>query len=190
MVAKKDGMKTAKRKIIIFITVGTLVVFAGLCYWGWSVYKKNVRLMENIKLATANPEGLSPGALVNRIDRGFSKLPREEQNRILNDPKLLAERIEQASFDNYKQAFGTLFSLPEPLRKQLIRNSADKINSSIDRNPVKVEAFYESEAGKAAMRAASRYFMLELNGKQKNELQPLTDAFNKIHRRMAKGNKK
>lgn len=166
------------------------MVLAGLCYWGWSVYKHNVRLMENIKLATANPEGLSPGALVHRIDRGFSKLPREEQDRILNDPKLLAERIEQASYDNYKQAFGTLFTLPKSLRERLIQNSADKINSSIDRNPAKVDAFYESEAGKAAMRAASRYFMLELNGKQKNELQPLTDAFNQIHRRRATGNKK
>lgn len=165
--------------------VAITFVTALLSAWGWSSYKHHVELLKKIEHATANPTGLNPGALIGQIDDSFSKLPNAEKHRILSDPKLLSARIEQASYNNYKEAFSGLFALPRPIREELIRNSAEAINSSIERNPAKVNSFYESDAGKAALRAASRYFLLDLNGKQKNELKPLSSAFFKIHKQRA-----
>lgn len=176
--------KYTKWKSAIFLTVGLLMLLLG--YWGWRSYHNHLRLMENIKLAMANPSGLNPGALVSRIDSGFAALPVEEKHRILADPKLLSERIEKASYRNYKQAFGSLFLLPAPIRQKLIRNSADAIISSLTKNPDKVNAFYESEAGKAALRAAYNYFLTEFDGRQKSELKPITDAFFEIHKTRAR----
>ena len=172
---------TSKKKKVAFAAVATAVALSVLAWWGWHSYRQHLRLMENIKLATTNPAGMNPGAIIGQIDRGFAKLPEEEKRRILADPQLTAGRIEKACYENYQQAFGTLFSLPAPIRERLIRNSADAISSSIDRNKRKVNDFYESPAGQAALRAASNYFMLELSGRQKNELKPITDAFHKIH---------
>lgn len=169
--------KTRLLPVAVALVIGLLL----LGYLGRQVYRQHVRLLDNIKLATANPNGLTPGAMVNRLDSGFAALPEDEKQRILADPKLLSDRIEKAAYNNYKQAFGNLFMLPEPIRKKLISRSAEAIATSLSRNPAKVNAFYDSEAGKAALRAASNYFMTEMDGRQKAELKPITDAFFKIH---------
>ncbi len=182
--SKKSSTNIRKRVITISGIVILLVAVTAI--WGWISYKKHVRLMENIKIATSNPDGLTPKALVNRIDSGFSKLPQKEQQKILSNPRLLSQRIEQASYNNYKQAFGSLFMLPTSVRKKLIKRSADSINAAYARHKHKVNNFYESEAGKAALRAASKYFFTELNGRQKTELKPITDAFFKIHKNQGK----
>ena len=178
----KDSLKW---KIKLLVAICVLLVFL-LCIWSWNSYKKHLQLMENIKLATSNPNGLNPGELVNRIDGGFAALPEDERKRILADSKLLADRIEKASYQNFKQAFDYMFMLPEPLRRKLIVKSAEAIRTSIQRNPDKVNAFYGSDAGKAVLRAASNYFMTELDGRQKSELRPITDTFFYIHCARAK----
>ena len=179
-----------KKKRVLWIVgaVLLLLLLAILVWWGRQSYREHVRLMENIKLVTANPGGLKPGAIIDQIDRGFARLPATERQKILADPKLLSERIEKASYENYKQAFGQLFLLPAPLREKVIASSAASIAASIEKNRQKVDNFYDSDAGKAALRAASNYFLLELSGRQKAELKPITDAFFKVHQnRMQRG---
>lgn len=171
---------------------GFLLLFfaGGLSFWGWRSYRARVVLMEKVKVAMSNPNGLSPKKLISRIDDNFSLLPEAEQERIVSNPKLLAERVREASYANYKQAFGDLFMLPEPVRRKLIENSARAVAASVEKNPRRVDAFYESEAGKAALRAASEYFFVELSGSQKAELKPLTDAFFKVQQDRARRGRK
>lgn len=157
--------------------------------WGWRAYKRHARLTAMIELASSKPDGLHPGALVGKIDESYMALPEDEKKRIAADPKLLSERIEAASYNNYKQVFGELFILPGPIRRKAIQSAADAIGAALNgENKEKTDAFYESDAGKAALRAATRYFLLELNGSQKSELKPITDALFKIHQdRAARG---
>ncbi len=182
---KNDSSSNSKKKITavsgIIILLCTIISI-----WCWFSYKKHVRLMDNIKIASSNPNGLTPKALVNKIDSSFSKLPEKDKQKILSNPKLLSQRIEQASYNNYKQAFGSLFMLPKSVRKKLIERSAESINTAYTRDKQKVDNFYDSEAGKAALRAASKYFLTELSGRQKAELKPITDAFFKIHKNRKK----
>ncbi len=169
--------------MIGILVVLCLGVFIG---WGWQRYRRRLRLLEMVKVAIANPDGLSPKQFLGRIDDNFTSLPEVDQKRIIADPSLLAEHIRQASYDNYKAAFGDLFKLPSPVRRKLIQRAADAVVVAMEKNPARVEAFYESEAGKAALRAASEYFFIELSGKQKAELKPLTDAFFKIQSQKGK----
>jgi len=151
-------------------------------YWGWRSYERHARLMAMVELVSSKPDGLHPGVLVGKIDESYMALPEDEKRRISADPKLLSERIETASYNNYKQAFGELFMLPGPIRRKAIQSAADAIDTALNgENKEKTDAFYESDAGKAALRAATRYFLLDLNGSQKAELKPITDAFFKIH---------
>lgn len=169
-----------RRVVFALAIIFGLAAFIG---WGWRRYQQRLRLLEKVKLAVANPDGLAPGKFLSRIDDGFDSLPEDDQQRILSNPDLLAEHIRQASYNNYKAAFGDLFKLPAPVRGRLIQNAARSVTAAVEKNPERVDAFYESEAGKAALRAASEYFFIELSGKEKAELKPLTDAFFKIQSR-------
>lgn len=180
----KGGKRNWKK--LSFAGLLLLLLVGGLSFWGWRSYRARVALMEKVKLAMSNPNGLTPKKLVSRLDDSFSSLPESEQERIVSDPKLLSERVREASYANYKRAFGDLFMLPGPVRRKLIENSARSVAASVEKDPRKVDAFYESDAGKAALRAASEYFFVELSGRQKAELKPLTDAFFKVQQDRAK----
>lgn len=168
-----------RKALLALIPLAALLAFAS--YWGISTYKRNVRIMEVIKGASIDPNGLDPQRFVASIDVNFKNLPVDEQRRLASDPKLLSERIEKAAYDNYKQAFGELFLLPKPLRTKVIQNAIDTILNAGAQDPALVDAYYDSEAGKATLRAAAKYFVYELSGSEKAELKPLTEAFFKIH---------
>jgi len=176
-------------KAALLAAGAAILLLAPLSYWGFCKYQSHARLMEAIKIATGNPHGLDPGALVDKIDASYASLPPEEKRKIAADPKLLSERIENASYNNYKQAFGELFMLPAPIRRKVIESSAAAIADAMEKDKDRVDAFYDSDAGKAALLAASKYFLSELDGKQKAELKPLTDAFFKIHKDRAQRGK-
>ena len=52
-------------------------------------------------------------------------------------------------------------------------------------DPDKVAEFFESPAGRGALRGASKFFLLELSGKQKADSAPLTQAMYEIVKRQA-----
>lgn len=178
---------TRKTKITILVSASALLL-AVLSVWIFSVLQSQMKMMDSLKILSSNPGSMDPMAVVNRIDSSFSSLSEDEKKRIAADPKLLSERIRSASYQNYQKAFGELFMLPEPVRRKIIKHSAASIASSIEKNPAKVDAFYESEAGKAALSAASEFFLTALDSKEKSELKPITEAFFKVHKdRVARG---
>jgi hypothetical protein len=183
----KGARRLSRTRLLLFLTP-LLLALGVLAFYAWRLHRSHARFLETVRAAAANPDSLKPKEFLARIDSSFSSLPEAERRRIMDDPKLLSERIENAAYENYKRTFGELFLLPGPLRRQLINRSAASIAASIEKNPARVDAFYDSPGGRAALRAASKYFLFELKGSEKAELKPISDAFFKIHKdRAARG---
>jgi len=170
-----------KRLIIGGILVITII---GISIYGYWWYERKMKPIRALQAAMSDPKSLNSEVLLGKIDHSFSSLPDADKKKIMSDPKLLGESIENASYNTFKESFGGLFMLPEPVRKKVIQSSAAALLEKA-KDKENLAAFYESEAGKAALRAATKYFLLDLTGKQKTELAPLINVFVGVHKDLA-----
>lgn len=180
-------MGTKSKKQLITAGIFSIMVIAAIiCGWRW--YECKVEPIRALQAAMSDPESLNSEVLLDKIDSSFAALPDADRKKIMSDPKTFGESIENASYKTFKESFGGLFMLPESIRKKVIQSSADALAEKA-KDKENFMAFYESEAGKAALRAATKYFLLELDGKQKAELAPLMNVFFGVHKELAEDKK-
>lgn len=173
-----------KRKTVLILSglLCVLLVLAGLA-WRWMAERSQNAAA--IREAIANPRNIDTAKLLNDIDASFNGLGAAAKQKILDDPKMTNERVSEATRQELEKSFKILFQLPKPLRKRLIQESAEDIRRKVAANPERVDAFFDSPAGSGAMQGASRFFLLELSGREKAEASPITLAMYEVMKKQA-----
>ncbi len=176
-----------KQKIVIFSSIISLilVITVSICLALWLDNRR--RNAEIIREAIMNPQKIDPKKFLNTLDSSFKNLPEEKKNDILKDRKQFEKYMAKATGKELEKSFNSLFYLPKPVRTKIIKMSADHLLATARKHPDKVIATFESPAGNGALKGASKYFLLNLSGKQKAELAPLTTAMYKVVRQQSKG---
>jgi hypothetical protein len=172
-----------KKKIVIFSVIGIVILLFVVCSGFW--VNDRIKKAEAIQKAIASPEHIDPERLLDDIDDSFRKMSDTERQKILADPAVAGKLITDATYKELNKSFKLLFILPLRIRKKVIQKSADDLRAKALKDPEKVAAFFESPAGSGALRGASKFFLLELTGKQKAESAPLTQAMYEIVKRQA-----
>jgi hypothetical protein len=162
-----------------------LVISTLICLGNW--YNERQRNAEIIRKAITNPQNLEPEKFLNTIDESFHSLPEQKKRRILKDRELMKKYVAEATSKELSKSFKVLFCLPKPLRKKIIKTSAERLLDSARKDPKRVTATFNSVAGHGALRGASRFFLLNLSGEEKAEVAPLTAAMYEIVRQQSKG---
>jgi len=175
------------KKTIIF-AVGAAVAVALFLSYSWVGSK--MRKAEAIRNAIANPQHIDPEQLLNEIDASFRDMTEAEKKKLLQDPAATEKQIAEATYGELDKSFRLLFLLPSSTREKVIRDSAGELRRKALENPEKVAELFDSPGGNGALRGASRFFLLELSGKQKSESAPLTQAMYEIVKEQAKNKKK
>ncbi|HCE42175.1 MAG TPA: hypothetical protein DET40_01335 [Lentisphaeria bacterium] len=171
-------MQKKRKKIIILVSCGAALVV--LMFLAYSWVDSKMRKAEAIQKAIANPEYIDPEKLLNEIDSSFRGLSDPEKKKLLQDPAATEKQIAEATCKELGKSFKLLFMLPSSIREKVIRESADDLRRKALEDPDKVSDFFDSSAGNGALRGASRFFLLELSGRQKAESAPLTQAMYEI----------
>ncbi len=172
-----------KKKTMIFLSIGVCLLISIIVggMWGQTRLKKT----RAIQHAIANPEYIDPEKLLNTIDDSFRNMSDIEKKKIIADPVAAENLIADATYTDFKKSFKLLFTLPPSIRKKVIKQSADELRAKALQDPEKIEFFFESPAGSGSLRGASKFFLLELTGKQKSDSAPLTQAMYEIVKRQA-----
>jgi len=168
------------KKQTVFILSGLLGLLVALAVWSWQWMAERRQNAAAIQEAIANPRNIDTAKLLNDIDASFSRLGAVEKQKILDDPKATHARVSEATCRELAKSFKILFQLPKPLRKRLILESAEDLRRKVAANPERVDAFFDSPAGNAALQGSSRFFLLELSGQEKAEASPLTQAMHEV----------
>ncbi len=182
----KEPMMKRKTVLLLFCTLCILLVLSVLAT-GW--IKERIKNARIIKEAIANPKNITAGRLLNGIDSSFSGLGEEEKKAILENPEMMDARVAEATYKELKKSFDVMFQLPEPLRRHIIRESADNLSRILKKDPNGVDDFFDSPGADGVMKGVGKLFFLELSGKEKAELAPLIKAFNEIAKAQAKRRK-
>ena len=172
-----------KKKKIIFPVIGLCIILPLLFGGIWA--HKRLKKAEAIQKAIANPEYIDPEELLNTIDDSFRNMSDAEKKKLIADPVTAENLIADATYNELKKSFKLLFTLPSSIRKKVIKKSADDLRAKALKDPEKVAEFFESPAGSGALRGASKFFLMELTGKQKSDSAPLTQAMFEIVKRQA-----
>lgn len=144
-----------------------------------------MRNAEAIRKAIANPQHIEAGPLLDQIDASFRDMPEAEKKKLLEDPAATEKQIAEATSRELEKSFKLLFLLPSSIREKVIRESADDLRRKALENPDKVSDFFDSPAGGGALKGASKFFTLQLSGRQKVESAPLTQVMHEIIREQA-----
>ncbi|MFZ2655765.1 MAG: hypothetical protein WAX69_12610 [Victivallales bacterium] len=171
-------MPNRRRKIIVLAVCGASAAAILLLVYSWVDSK--IRKAEAIQKAIANPQHIDPEKLLNEIDGSFRGMSEAEKKKLLQDPVATEKQIADATCEELDKSFKLLFMLPSSIREKVIRESADDLRRKALENPEKIADFFESSGGNGALRGASRFFLLELSGRQKAESAPLTQAMYEI----------
>jgi len=174
-----------KRKKAIIIAVCGVVLVAGL-FLAYSWVSSRMRMAEAIQKAIANPKGIDPEDLLNEIDASFRDMSEVDKKKLLGDAAATEKQISEATYAELDKSYKLLFLLPSSTREKVIRDSADALRRKALDNPEKVAEFFDSPGGNGALQGASRFFLLGLNGREKAEAAPLTQAMYEIVKEQAK----
>jgi hypothetical protein len=179
-------MDKNKKRILVWIALITVVLGVGLFFLGdWAMKRQqNATMINN---AIMHPKGIKPGEYLNTVDEKFKSLPEAEKKRIMDDPKLLEDYVAKATTKELQKSFKLLFYLPRSMRKKMIKETAEKLLKKAENDPDKINAVFSSVGGRGALRGASNFFLLNLTGKQKAELAPVTNAMYLIVRQQSRG---
>jgi len=177
-------MRNRRKKIIIIALCAAAVL--GMLFLSYCWVDSKMRKAEAIQKAIANPQYIDPEKLLNEIDGSFKDMSEAEKKKLLQDPEATEKQIADATCEELGKSFKLLFLLPSSIREKVIRESADDLRRKAQANPEKIAEFFESTGGNGALRGASRFFLLELTGKQKAESAPLTQAMYEIVNEQAK----
>jgi len=173
-------MKT-KKKILLSLGICLCICLFFIGLWGYTRFKK----AKAIQRAIANPKYIDPEELLNVIDDSFRKLSDAQKKELMSNPLAIEKRVADATYKELKKSYKLLFTLPSHIRKQVIQQSADDLRAKALQDPEKVADFFESPTGMGSLRGASKFFLMELTGKQKSESAPLTQAMYEIIKRQA-----
>ena len=176
-----------KQKIIYSVSVISLtLIITILVFWGNWLDKRR-RNAEIIQNAIMNSQTLEPEKFLNTIDASFKNLTKNRKKSILKDHKLLKKYVAEATCKELDKSFKMLFCLPKPVRKKVIKKTAEHLLNLARTKPGEVTNTFRSTAGHGALSGASRFFLLNLSGKEKAEAAPLTAAMYEIVRQQSKG---
>jgi hypothetical protein len=178
---------TKKQKIVTLTVTASSVLLILLLVFLGTWFEERRQNAEMIRDALMDPQNLDPERFLNTLDDSFRKLPPQTRRGILQNPKLLKNYMAKATGKELNKSFKILFCLPKPVRKEIIKDSAERLLKIARENPKRVNATFESPAGHGALNGASNYFLLNLSGKQKAELAPLTAAMYEVVRLQSKG---
>ena len=168
---------------IILPILGVILVVSLIVFGFWA--NKRMKNAEAIQKAIANPEYIDPEELLNTIDDSFRNMSDIEKKKLMADPVKAENLVAEATYKELNKSFKLLFRLPSSIRKEVIQKSDDDLRAKALSDPDKVAEFFESPAGRGSLRGASKFFLLELTGKQKADSAPLTQAMYEIVKRQA-----
>ena len=146
--------------------------------------RRNAEIIQN---AIMHPQNIEPEKFLNVIDKSFRSLSRKEKRGLLKNPKMAEKYVAEATRRELDKSFKILFCLPSPVRKKIIKASAERLLNTARENPKKITTTFRSVGGRGALKGASNFFLLNLTGKEKAELAPLTAAMYEIVRQQSKG---
>jgi hypothetical protein len=167
--------------IILLALIVTVLIY--LSDW-LNERRKNAAIIQD---AIAHPQTIKPEKFLNTIDKSFRSLSRQKKREILKDPEQVEKYVAEATCRELQKSFRVLFCLPESVRKEIIRTSAERLLNSARKKPQKTAAVFKSAGGRGGLKGASAFFLLHLNGSEKAELAPLTAAVFEIARQQFGG---